>query len=241
MSQRERFVAVVPAAGTGTRLGAAVPKQYLPLAGRSVLEWSVSALLGARWIDEVVVVVSAGDARAASALAALSERNGARLAIVDKGGATRRDSVLGGLRSLASRCAPDDWVLVHDAARPGLGAASLERLREQLAGDPIGGLLALPVADTLKRADARGRVARTEPREALWQAQTPQMFRFGVLRAALEAHPGVTDEASALEAAGMAPRLVEGERENFKVTTADDLRTMQRLMQARAQREEPIE
>jgi len=241
MSRPERFVAVVPAAGTGTRVGASVPKQYLPLAGRTVLEWSVLALLGARWIDEVVVVVSAGDQRAASALAALSGRYGARLAIVANGGATRRDSVLGGLRALAARCAPDDWVLVHDAARPGLGAASLKRLREQLAGDPVGGLLAVPVADTIKRADAQGRVASTEPREALWQAQTPQMFRFEALRAALEAHANVTDEASALEAAGMAPRLVEGARENFKVTTADDLRMMQWLMQARAEREEPIE
>jgi len=240
MSPGERFLAVVPAAGTGTRLGASVPKQYLPLGDRTVIEWSVRALLGARWIEAVIVVVSAGDARAASVLAALSRQHGARLAIVANGGATRRDSVLGGLRALAGRCAPQDWVLVHDAARPGLGAAGLERLREQLAGDPVGGLLALPVADTIKRADAQGRVMRTEPREFLWQAQTPQMFRFGLLRTALEAHPEVTDEAAALEAAGMAPRLIEGERENFKVTTADDLRMMQLLMQARAQREEPI-
>jgi 2-C-methyl-D-erythritol 4-phosphate cytidylyltransferase len=239
MSTLDRFLAVVPAAGTGTRVGGPLPKQYLPLAGRTVIEWSLRALLEARWIDEVVVVVAAADELAGAALEQLASRFPGRLRLVPNGGASRRDSVLGGLRELAGRARAQDWVLVHDAARPGLRSAGLERLRATLAGDPVGGLLALPVADTIKRADAGGRVARTEPREGLWQAQTPQMFRFGVIHHALLEHPEVTDEAAAMEAAGFAPLLVDGDRDNFKVTTAEDLRMMQLLMQARANQAEP--
>ena len=238
MSSVERFFAVVPAAGTGTRVGGALPKQYLPLAGRTVLENAVQALLDAPWIDQVLVVVAQGDDRAAVLLAPMQARFPGRLRVAAVGGATRRDSVLAGLSQLAAQLAAHDWVLVHDAARPGLSRASLERLREALATDAVGGLLALPVADTIKRAAPGGRVARTEPREGLWQAQTPQMFRFGVLREALRAHPQVTDEAAAVEADGRSPMLVEGERGNFKVTTAEDLRMMQELMRAHAGGEE---
>jgi len=234
MSLEPRFHAVVPAAGVGARLGAPIPKQYLPLAGSTVLAWSLRALLRARWIDRVVVVVSPGDARAAPACGSVAGDAGDRLVVAPVGGPTRRDSVLAGLEALraADGVGDDDWVLVHDAARPGLDAGALRRLRAALAGHPVGGLLALPVADTIKRANAVGEAAGTVPRDGLWLAQTPQAFRLGVLRDALVRHPGVTDEAMAIEAEGLAPRLVEGGRRNFKVTTLDDLRLMAALLGA---------
>lgn len=230
MDAKDRFFAVIPAAGTGSRMAAATPKQYLPLAGRAVLGWSVGALLAAPWIERVLVVVAPGDARAAEVLAQHSRSAGTRLRLEAVGGTTRRDSVLAGLEQLAAEAPPHAWVLVHDAARPGLRTAMLERLRDALQADPVGGLLALPMADTLKRADAQQRVLRTEAREGLWQAQTPQMFRLGPLLAALRAHPQVTDEAAAIEAEGLAPRLVEGERRNFKVTAPEDLELMSALL-----------
>ncbi|HWS75167.1 MAG TPA: 2-C-methyl-D-erythritol 4-phosphate cytidylyltransferase [Quisquiliibacterium sp.] len=229
---RPRFFAVVPAAGVGARLGAALPKQYLEISGVTLLAWSLRPLLQASWIEHVLVVVAPGDERAGPACTALAAAHGARLGIARVGGATRRDSVLAGLLELARsrRCGDDDWVLVHDAARPGLGAAALERLRDRLMAHPVGGLLSLPVADTVKRADARGEVAATIAREGLWLAQTPQMFRFGALREALQRHPEVTDEAAAMEAEGAQVLLVEGERRNFKVTTAEDLELMAAML-----------
>ncbi|MFP5460773.1 MAG: 2-C-methyl-D-erythritol 4-phosphate cytidylyltransferase [Gammaproteobacteria bacterium] len=230
-AHRARFHAVVPAAGVGARLGAALPKQYLEIGGASVLARSVRPLLDVGWIELVLVVVAPGDRRAAQVCADLEAQAGGRLRIAEVGGATRRDSVLAGLGELAAAgCDPGDWVLVHDAARPGLGTGALERLRAQLDGHPVGGLLALPVADTVKRADARGEVDGTVPREGLWLAQTPQMFRLGALREALLRHPEVTDEAAAMEAQGLRALLVEGERRNFKVTTADDLALMTALL-----------
>ncbi len=227
MSNGERFYAVVPAAGSGTRVGAPLPKQYLRLADRTVLEWSLGALLEAPWIERVVVVVAPEDARARQMLASMCERFAERLHLAPVGGATRRDSVLAGLRQLQATAAEQDWVLVHDAARPGLTGASLQALRDALLGDPVGGLLALPVADTVKRAGPAARVECTVSREGLWLAQTPQMFRYGLLRRALDRNADVTDEAGAIEADGHSPRLVEGERLNFKITTAQDLQLMQ--------------
>ena len=229
----ERFFAVVPAAGVGARLGAAVPKQYLEIGGETVLSRSLRPLLAARWIEAVVVVVAPGDAWARAACAGLAAETGERLRIAPVGGAARRDSVLAGLGLLADAYAEDrDWVLVHDAARPGLRVDALERLRERAGAHPVGGLLALPVADTVKRAGAGDEVAATVPRDRLWLAQTPQMFRLGALRAALARHPEVTDEAAAMEAEGLAVLLVEGDRRNFKVTTADDLELMRALLGA---------
>ena len=251
-ARRSRCWAVVPAAGVGTRVGAAVPKQYLDLAGRSVLEWSLAPLLAADWIERVVLVLAPDDARAG----ALSARH-PRLQVRAVGGAERRDSVLAGIASLAADLRDDDWILVHDAARPGLTVAALGRLRDTLADHPVGGLLALPVADTVKRAhgadqpraraesgpltsgpQASGPQASvtvpyasvTVPRDGLWLAQTPQMFRAGALRAALHGCPHATDEASAIEAAGAMPLLVTGERRNFKITTAEDLHMMAALL-----------
>lgn len=227
-----RFFAVVPAAGVGARLGAPVPKQYLEIGGECVLVRALRPLLDASWIAQVLVVVAPDDTRAQAVCAPLAGANRGRLQLAPIGGATRRDSVLAGLRWLAARAGATerDWMLVHDAARPGLRAAALERLRERAGGHPVGGLLALPVADTVKRAGLRDEIVATLPREGLWLAQTPQMFRVGVLRAALERHPAVTDEAAAIEAEGLAALLVEGDRRNFKLTTADDLDLMRALL-----------
>lgn len=225
-----RFLALVPAAGTGSRVGAALPKQYLALGRQTMLEHSVDALRAAPWIDRVVVVVAADDSRASALLAQRS-----RVEVLREGGASRRDTVLAGLRSMQRRGArTNDWVLVHDAARPGLSPAMLERLRTGLADSPVGGLLAMPVGETVKQtADERDSVAVTLDRDRLWIAQTPQMFRFGLLLEALAAHAEVTDEAAAIERAGHAPRLVEGGRANFKVTTAEDVDLMRSLLRER--------
>jgi 2-C-methyl-D-erythritol 4-phosphate cytidylyltransferase len=225
MTSLERFFAVIPAAGTGTRLGAAIPKQYLEIGGRTILEWSVSTLLAADWIEQVVVVVAREDQRASALLRALPGDRQARVQIVPRGGQTRRDTVLAGLDVL-NAVGDDDWALVHDAARPGLSLDSLNTLRAELSGDPVGGLLALPVADTVKRSGPDERVSETVPREGLWLAQTPQMFRYRLLREALRASTQVTDEAAAIEAAGFEPRLIVGERSNFKITTREDLMAM---------------
>jgi len=218
-----RHVALVPAAGTGARLGADRPKQYLPLGGATVLERSVAALLDCPWIAAVMVVVAPGD-EAAAALPGLADP---RAIVAPAGGDTRRASVLGGLRELEARglAGPDDWVWVHDAARPGVERAALERLLAALGHERSGALLALPMADTVKRGLA-GRAVETVPRDPLWIAQTPQVFPLGRLRAALERHRDVTDEASAMEASGHSPALVDGGRRNFKVTTMDDLLAM---------------
>ena len=219
--------AIVPAAGSGSRLGGDVPKQYLEIGGRTLLERSVAPLLAAAWIDEVYVVVAPGDRRAAQRLGEQP-----RLRVIAVGGATRRDTVLNAIGTIVG--AEDDWVVVHDAARPGLDAAALERLRAALAGSAVGGLLALPVADTLKRAGPGGgqspAIAATIEREGIWLAQTPQMFRLGVLRDALAAAPLATDESSAVEALGHHPLLVPGSLRNFKVTTGDDLAAMRQLL-----------
>jgi len=224
-----RCFAVIPAAGAGTRLASTTPKQYLELAGRPMLRWSVDALLAPPWIERVVVVAAPDDGRAGRLLAGLG-----RVEVFATGGATRRDSVLAGLRALAAGARIDDWVLVHDAARPGLDRAALERLRAGLAGSAVGGLLAIPVSDTVKQAGAdRRTVATTLDRDRLWLAQTPQMFRYGVLADALQRCLSATDEAAAVEHAGHAPRLVEGARANFKVTTAEDLELMRLVLERR--------
>lgn len=225
-----RHFAVVPAAGTGARMGADRPKQYLQLGAQTILESTVARLLDGTPCERVIVVVSPGDS-VAHQLPGL--RADARVQVAPVGGATRRDSVLAGLRVLADAhaAAPDDWVWVHDAARPGIDPESLGRLEEALTDEPVGALLALPMADTVKRATAssagESRVLTTVAREDLWQAQTPQVFRHALLIDALARHAQVTDEASAIEAAGLTPRLVPGSRGNFKVTTMDDLRSMQ--------------
>jgi 2-C-methyl-D-erythritol 4-phosphate cytidylyltransferase len=156
---------------------------------------------------------------------------GERIAPLYCGGASRRDSVLNGLIAAASAVDPNDWILVHDAARPCLGRPELQRLIEAVFRDEVGGILAVPVADTLKRADGDRRIAATEPRDGLWQAQTPQMFRHGMLLRALRGAPLVTDEAAAVEGLGHKPLLVEGSPRNIKVTFPSDLETAGRFLQ----------
>jgi len=215
-----RYFAIVPAAGSGTRFGAEKPKQYLSLAGRPLIFHTLAALVACPEIERVWVVLSPDDSEwSRHDWSELS----AKLETLRCGGATRADSVGNGLQAAAMVAADDDWVLVHDAARPCLSAAMLADLIDELADDPVGGLLAVPVADTLKRADDAQRVAATEPRDGLWQAQTPQMFRYRRLCEALEKCRAVTDEAGAVEALGLKPKLVRGDATNLKVTYPADL------------------
>lgn len=228
-----RFWVVVPAAGSARRMGGAVPKQYLPLAGRTVIEWSLAPFLAHERAAAIVVALSPDDRHwPQTALA-----GDAKIATTS-GGAERMDSVLAGLRALQERAAPDDWVLVHDAARPCLSAIDLDRLLNELSDDEVGGLLAAPVVDTLKRADAGGRVSQTVPREKLWRALTPQMFRRDLLQRALESAlargVAVTDEAQAVEALGLQPKLVAGDADNIKITLPEDLPRAERILRSRS-------
>ena len=216
----DQLFGLIPAAGAGERMGQATPKQYLRLLGRPMLYHSVHALLASGRINTVFVVLAAGDGE--FRLHDWSDF-GERIAPLYCGGATRHESVLNGLIALAATVQPEDWILVHDAARPCLGQPELRRMLDALAADAVGGILAVPVADTLKRSDAHGQIQSTEPREHLWQAQTPQMFRHGLLLQALSRTAKMTDESGALEAYGLKPKLVQGASANLKVTYAEDL------------------
>jgi 2-C-methyl-D-erythritol 4-phosphate cytidylyltransferase len=229
-----RAWAVVPAAGSGRRMGSTTAKQYLPLRGRPLLAHALAPLLDCRRIEAVVLVVAPDDTRWQSSIA-----SGPRL-LIATGGPERCHSVLNGLEALADRAAAEDWVLVHDAARPCLPAADVEALFEQLEQDAVGGLLALPLADTLKRVDDQHRVADTVPRDGLWRALTPQMFRYGLLStalaAAIDSGEHVTDEAAAMELAGHRPALVAGSGANLKVTTPADLALAEAVLRAREEK-----
>ncbi|VXC69843.1 4-diphosphocytidyl-2C-methyl-D-erythritol synthase [Pseudomonas sp. 8Z] len=217
------FWLVIPAAGIGARMAADRPKQYLEVAGRCILEHSLDCFLDHPDLLGVVVCLAEDDpfwpALASAANPLIHRANGGR---------ERADSVLAGLQALQQAGADEaDWVLVHDAARPNLARSDLDCLLDVLATDPVGGLLAVPARDTLKQADAAGRVVQTVDRAVIWQAYTPQMFRLGALRQALgdalAVGAAITDEASAIEWAGLAPRLVEGRADNLKVTRPEDL------------------
>ncbi|TRX75488.1 2-C-methyl-D-erythritol 4-phosphate cytidylyltransferase [Pseudomonas mangiferae] len=221
--QGPAFWVVIPAAGIGTRMRADRPKQYLELAGRTLLEHTLDCFLDHPALKGLVVCLAADDPYWPRLRCATDPR----IQVAD-GGEQRADSVLSGLLRLAERGArEDDWVLVHDAARPNLSRFDLDHLLMELADDPVGGLLAVPARDTLKRAGADGRVRETVDRAVIWQAFTPQMFRHGALHRALAdalvADVAITDEASALEWAGQSPRLVEGRADNLKVTRPEDL------------------
>src|SRR6266516_571983 len=189
-----RYFGLVPAAGSGSRFGADVLKQYSPLAGKPMLHHSIGRLLAVPEVEIAFVVLAPGDTE------------------------FRRH----------------DWMLVHDAVRPCLGKPALRRLIDAAGGDEVGGILAIPVADTLKRADDEHRIAATEPRDGLWRAQTPQMFRHSMLLRALREAEHVTDEASAVEALGYKPKLVEGSTKNMKITFAADLEIAERLLREAA-------
>lgn len=224
-----RFFALVPAAGSGSRMGGAQPKQYLPLLGRPLIAHTLDALALHPRISRVALVLSPDDHYWES-LAFHPEK----LTVFHCGGETRARSVVNGLLALEHQLSADDWVLVHDAARPCLRQDHLDKLIDTLEDDPVGGILAMPVADTLKRADTEQRIAETVPRESLWQAQTPQMFRHALLLDALrQAGDQVTDEASAIEKMGLKPKLVEGDAGNLKVTYPRDLELAALILQNR--------
>jgi 2-C-methyl-D-erythritol 4-phosphate cytidylyltransferase len=222
--------ALIPAAGAGSRLGSAAPKQYLPLAGRPML-WHAVRALCVPPVESVFVVLAPRDR--AFAAHDWSEFTG-RLEPLYCGGETRRDSVYNGLVAAMAAVHADDWVLVHDAARPCLPRADLDRLMRETAGDEVGGILALPIVDTVKRA-FQDRIQATEERSQLWLAQTPQMFRAGLLIEALERARGTpTDEAAAVEQLGLKPRLVQGSRENLKVTWPEDMAIAETILKGRS-------
>lgn len=217
-----RLWAAIPAAGVGKRLGASIPKQYLDLAGRPVIEWSLMPFVDDPRIAGVWVALGSADGYWSDTCYS----DHPKVTRVD-GGSERCHSVLNALEALGEDAHPDDWVLVHDAARPCLRQSDLDRLIAELADDPVGGILAVPVRDTMKGADRQGRIGSTLDRSAMWHAYTPQMFRLGVLRQALrealEAGDLVTDDASAIERLGLRPRLIEGHADNLKITRAEDL------------------
>jgi len=215
-----RYIALIPAAGVGARMAANGPKQYIALGGKPMLRHTVDAFAASPLIAHTYVVVSAEDPHIATVIP-----NRDSVTVLRCGGATRMESVKNGLAALHGIVGADDWILVHDAARPGLNAALVERLITRTGNHAVGGLLALPVVDTVKR-DVAGQVD-TIARDGLWLAQTPQMFRYQLLRNALAAvvDPAtITDDASAVEALGLAPLLVEGHPCNLKVTRPDDVR-----------------
>jgi 2-C-methyl-D-erythritol 4-phosphate cytidylyltransferase/2-C-methyl-D-erythritol 4-phosphate cytidylyltransferase/2-C-methyl-D-erythritol 2,4-cyclodiphosphate synthase len=224
-----RLYALVPSAGVGERSGAAGPKQYQMLGARSVLGHTLAALEQVTRLSDVLVVLSPSDTQFAAHVI------GFKAAVAPCGGSTRAQTVRNGLDALVARGARhSDWVLVHDAARCLVRPEWIDALIDACLADPVGGLLALPVADTLKN-ELDGRVQATLDRRGKWQAQTPQMFRIGMLIDALDhAGPGVTDEASAIEATGRSPRLVAASLENFKVTYPADFELAARLLKARA-------
>ena len=220
MNQAPRYFALIPAAGVGARMGASSPKQYLKIGGKPMLRHTLDAFQSSDLIAHTFVVVSPDD----PFIDAVAPHHG--VTVLRCGGASRMESVKNGLAVLANTLGRQDWVLVHDAARPGLTAELIEKLITATADHEVGGLLALPVVDTVKRC-IDGEASGTVPRNGLWLAQTPQMFRFQLLRDALQAASDpntITDDASAVEALGLSPKLVEGHPRNLKVTLPEDIR-----------------
>ncbi len=231
-THERRLWVVIPAAGVGRRMSGSVPKQYLRLDGRTVLEWSLAVFLERSDIAGIAVAISADDQQFAS----LTVRHDQRI-VATLGGTERADSVLNGLRALMASHQPNDhdWVLVHDAARPCLHADDLQRLIAALQSDEVGGLLAVPLTDTLKAADSEQRVTATPPRDGLWRALTPQMFRFSLLKRALEQASGktITDESAAIESLGLKPKLITGRSDNIKITLPEDVRYAEFILRQR--------
>ena len=222
MSKKTTYWAVVPAAGVGRRMGSDIPKQYLSLNGRLVIEHTLQRLLDHPRIKQTLVALSPNDEWWPDT--AYADHPG--IIVVD-GGVERCHSVLNALIRLSGIASDEDWVLVHDAARPCLRGSDIDRLIEQLDDHPVGGVLGMPVRDTMKRTGESGQIRETVCREGLWHAFTPQMFRLGTLYRALSRAVGqgepVTDEASAIELAGLSPKLIEGRPDNIKITRPEDL------------------
>lgn len=229
-----RHVALIPAAGVGARMAAGSPKQYLPIGAKPMLRHTVDAFLSSPLIAHTYVVVSADDPFIDAVLPDAGD-GASRVTVLRCGGATRMESIRNGLHAVRAALADTDHVLVHDAARPGLNAALIERLITETGDHPAGGLLALPVVDTVKRRGDDG--IATVARANLWLAQTPQMFTYALLCRALDAATdpaAITDDASAVEALGLAPRLVEGHPRNLKVTLPSDIRIAEMYLAADA-------
>ena len=226
--------ALIPAAGSGSRMQSEIPKQYLLLAGKPVLQHTLDALLQHPAIGKVLLVLAPDDGYFDQYdWSTYSDK----LVVARVGGESRAASVRNGLRHLQADVADSDWVLVHDAARPCLALPELQRLIAEMLAHPVGGILAVPVADTLKRADSMQHIEATVPREQLWQAQTPQMFRYQQLLQALQHGPdaGITDEASAIERLGLRPALVMGSGRNIKITFPGDLPFAEWILQQKEQ------
>ena len=226
---KENVWAIVPAAGIGARMSADRPKQYIDVAGKTILEYTLNGLLSCHFIDAIQLCVSSSD-EYWQHIKNSKEMQSDRLLPTVEGGETRADSVLAGLEALSDIANDHDWVMVHDAARPCITQVLLTRMYDLLASTDVGGILAVPVADTLKKANQQSDVIDVEntiDRNQLWAAQTPQMFRFGLLKSslasALENHLEITDEASALEKAGFTPKIVPSVRSNIKVTYPEDV------------------
>jgi 2-C-methyl-D-erythritol 4-phosphate cytidylyltransferase len=226
-----KVFALVLAAGQGTRIGDPVPKQYLPIAGKPMMFHSIDALARVSRVERLFVVLAPLDRHwGEHDWSALPEKIEATFC----GGAHRAESVLNTLKFLEGRIAKDDWVLVHDAARPCIDTELVEQFLDEIGDDVVGGLLEMPLADTLKRAEEHQRVEATIPRSGLWRAQTPQMFRYEMLRRGLEKNPQATDESEAVETLGHAPRLAEGENSNIKVTFAEDIHIAELILENRS-------
>jgi 2-C-methyl-D-erythritol 4-phosphate cytidylyltransferase len=226
--QAPRYFALIPAAGVGARMAANGPKQYMRIGGKPMLRHTIDAFLSSPLISHVYVVVSPDDGQ----IDAVVPAAGGGATVLRCGGATRMDSIQNALRQLGEVIGAQDWVLVHDAARPGLNAVLIEKLITTIGDDAVGGLLALPVVDTVKRA---GNAVSTVSRDGLWLAQTPQMFRYRLLCDALGAATDasvITDDASAIEAMGLSPKLVEGHPRNLKVTLPADIRIAEMYLAA---------
>ena len=217
-----RYFAIIPAAGQGARMAAVIPKQYLKLQQGMVLEHSINALIASECFTKVVVGLAADDTYWPKVTPTLQ-----RSVLTTTGGKTRSATVLNALYALKDQANPKDWICVHDAARPCLTQPVLKRLLETVSDHPVGGILAIPTQDTLKYVNTQHIIQSTVNREQIWQAQTPQLFRFGLLVAALEAAQQqglvITDEAQALEYTGAEILIVPGARSNFKLTYPDDL------------------
>ncbi|GLS26013.1 2-C-methyl-D-erythritol 4-phosphate cytidylyltransferase [Marinibactrum halimedae] len=219
---KAKLWAIVPAAGVGARMGSDLPKQYLTMQGKTVIEHTLDRLLTLPTLEKVIVAIGKHDGIWQTLLSASSHR-----VLSTIGGRDRADSVLAGLNALKTLASDDDWVMVHDAARPCVRLPCLEKLIQKVVEHDCGGILAVPASDTLKQSSADNIVSCTIDRQEIWQAQTPQMFKVGQLRealaAALEGGYPVTDEASAIERAGLPVMLVEGRRDNIKITHPEDL------------------
>ncbi|WP_159672237.1 2-C-methyl-D-erythritol 4-phosphate cytidylyltransferase [Andreprevotia sp. IGB-42] len=224
-------IALLPAAGSGSRMESATPKQYLNLLGKPLIWHTLHALHAVPELARIVVVLSAADEWWDS----YDWSAFGRLMVLRCGGGSRAESVLNGLQALSAGMPGDTWVLVHDAARPCIDPALVSGMIDLLCGHAVGGILAIPVADTLKLATPALQIDHTHPRDGLWQAQTPQMFRLADLAGALETGlgPDITDEASAVEKQGLAPALVRGSPWNLKVTYPQDLQLAALILQAR--------